>query len=138
MFCKEIFAKRLKTLRLLRKLRQEDVASVLKVSRVQISDIENAKTLTSLDRVYKLADLFNVSLDYLFGRCDNPSCEDACPPIQVNKALTEGEKLVLRHYRNLTDEGKDYIIDQTFMALNMYKKPKPPSVADTELSQEVG
>ena len=73
MFSKEKFADRLKMLRKDKKFTQDDIAKILKVTRTQISDIENAKTTTSLERIYTLADFFNVSLDYLVGRSDNPN-----------------------------------------------------------------
>ena len=38
----------------------------------QISDLENGKTSTSIERLCMLADYFNVSIDYLVGRTDLP------------------------------------------------------------------
>jgi len=45
---------------------------LLGVTKTQISDIENAKTSTALEKAVILADFFNVSLDYLVGRSDDP------------------------------------------------------------------
>lgn len=72
MFSKKLFSERVKALRLQSKSTQDAIAELLGVTRTQVSDIENGKTTTSLERVCALADYFNVSLDYLVGRSDNP------------------------------------------------------------------
>ena len=72
MFSKNIFAQRLKMLRKSRKCTQLTLAELLGITRTQISDLENGKTSTSIERLYMLADYFNVSIDYLVGRTDLP------------------------------------------------------------------
>ena len=72
MFSKEIFAYRFKQLRKAIGASQQSIADLLGVTKTQISDIENAKTTTSIERLYILADYFNVSIDYLTGRTDCP------------------------------------------------------------------
>ena len=72
MFNKNIFGERLRKLRNEKKVNQKTIAELLNVTITQVSDIENGKTTTSLERVYILADYFNVSTDYLLGRSDNP------------------------------------------------------------------
>ncbi len=72
MFSKIIFAQRLKTLRKSRKCTQLTLANLLGITRTQISDLENGKTSTSIERLCMLADYFDVSIDYLVGRTDFP------------------------------------------------------------------
>jgi transcriptional regulator with XRE-family HTH domain len=72
MFSHGDFSVRLKSIRKSHNLTQQDIASILNLTRTQISDMENGKTTTSLERLWKLADFFNVSIDYLVGRSDNP------------------------------------------------------------------
>lgn len=72
MFAKEIFSTRLKELRKTTGISQQALATLLGVTKTQISDIENAKTTTSIERLYLLADYFHVSIDYLTGRTDCP------------------------------------------------------------------
>ena len=72
MFSKSIFSDRIKLLRTNNKVTQTVLAELLGVTKTQISDLENAKTTTSIERLYILADYFNVSIDYLVGRTDNP------------------------------------------------------------------
>ena len=73
MFSRTIFAQRIKDLRLKYHFTQSDIASRLSLTRTQISDIENDKTTTSIERLCMLADFFDVSIDYLVGRSDNPN-----------------------------------------------------------------
>lgn len=72
MFSKDIFAGRIKSLRKNNHKTQTDLAQLMEVSKTQISDIENGKSTTSIERLCALADYFNVSIDYLVGRTDNP------------------------------------------------------------------
>jgi len=70
MFSKELFGSRIKQLRKESNANQNDLAKLLGITRTQISDLENGKTTTSIERLYILADYFDVSLDYLVGRSD--------------------------------------------------------------------
>lgn len=70
-----ILAQRLKLLRKKYKLKQEDIGSLVGVTKTQISDIENSKASTSIKNLITFADYFNVSLDYLVGR-DEPNISD--------------------------------------------------------------
>ncbi|MCL2696721.1 MAG: helix-turn-helix domain-containing protein [Oscillospiraceae bacterium] len=72
MFLREKFAERLRVLRAIKKTRQYDIATLLKVTPSQISDLENAKTTTTIEKLWLLADYFDVSIDYLVGRSDEP------------------------------------------------------------------
>lgn len=73
MFSKEFFGNRIKELRKASNATQADLSSILGVTKTQISDIENGKTTTSIERLCALADYFNVSLDYLVGRSEDPT-----------------------------------------------------------------
>lgn len=73
MFNKNIFSNRLKSLRKSKGISQTVLAELLAVTKTQISDLENGKTTTSIERFCILADYFNVSLDYLVGRSDDPT-----------------------------------------------------------------
>lgn len=73
MFNSNIFAERIKSLRKSKSVTQAVLAELLGVTKTQISDLENGKTTTSIERLYTLADYFDVSLDYLVGRSDDPT-----------------------------------------------------------------
>ena len=72
MFNKNNLAERLHTLRKERNLSQTQLAESVDVSFHQISKIEKAQRAASIEVLYSLADYFNVSLDYLVGRSDEP------------------------------------------------------------------
>lgn len=71
MFSKKVFGQRLKNLRCSRKMTQTDLAAVLSVTKTQISDLENAKTTTSLEKLVLLCEYYEVSADYLLGLSDH-------------------------------------------------------------------
>jgi len=70
MFSKDIFSQRIRRLRTEKKISQSTLAGLLGVTHTQISDIENGKTTTSIERLYILAEYFQVSSDYLLGLSD--------------------------------------------------------------------
>lgn len=69
---KNIFAKRIKELRLSKGLSQAAVGALIGIKAQGINDMEHGRTKTRLDKAIILADFYNVSIDYLVGRTDNP------------------------------------------------------------------
>lgn len=66
----EVFQNNLIELRKLHHLTQRQVAAVLGISQPSYIRYENGKAEPSLEALVKLADLFDVSIDYLCGRKD--------------------------------------------------------------------
>lgn len=66
------FATRLKELRKARKLKQTDMAEFLNITVRHYQDMEYGKINIPALTLIALADYFDVSLDYLVGRSDNP------------------------------------------------------------------
>ena len=64
----KIFGKRLREVRKTKGLKQQELADILGISRKSYSYWENGKTEPSFESIVKLADLLDVSLDWLFGR----------------------------------------------------------------------
>ena len=64
------FGKRLKELRAENELRQSDLASRLSVDQRTISNWEKGIREPNIDMIIKIAKLFDVSTDYLFGLSD--------------------------------------------------------------------
>ena len=54
-------------------LRQREVAAVLNVSQNTYSQYENGVIELTASNLVKLAEFYNVSVDYLLGRTKNPS-----------------------------------------------------------------
>ncbi|MCI8809951.1 MAG: helix-turn-helix transcriptional regulator [Oscillibacter sp.] len=66
-----IMGQRIKDLRNERKLKQSDMAKVLEVTPNHYQKIEYGKVNISAKDLYRLADCFDVSVDYLLGRTDH-------------------------------------------------------------------
>ena len=67
-----IFSIRLYELRKSRNISQAALGAAVGLSKQTINDIEKGRSKTIIDRAILLADYFNVSLDYLTGRTDEP------------------------------------------------------------------
>lgn len=65
---KILVAQRIKDLMKSEKLTQMQLAHALEVGQSSISDWLNAKSEPSIENLWKLADFFDVSVDYLIGR----------------------------------------------------------------------
>ncbi len=66
------FSTNLKDLRLLKDVSQKQVANHLEIAERQYRRYENEEQQPTLPIVIKIADYFNVSIDYLVGRTNNP------------------------------------------------------------------
>lgn len=64
----KIFGKRLREVRKSKKITQQELADRLGIKRNTYSDWENGKTEPTFEIFVKLADLFDISLDWLFRR----------------------------------------------------------------------
>lgn len=65
---KKVFSARLKELRLQHGISQEELAEQIGIKRNSYSDWENGKCKPSYEKLEKIADFFEISLDWLFGR----------------------------------------------------------------------
>lgn len=63
-----LFATNLKALREAQSLRQSDLAEKLNTTQRKISYWENGKFEPDLENLWKIADLFEISIDELIGR----------------------------------------------------------------------
>ncbi len=69
----EIVAQRLRGLRNQTDLSQIKLADVLGIKQGAVNRYENNQSEPSCETLLKYSDFFDVSLDYIFGRTDNPS-----------------------------------------------------------------
>ena len=67
------FAKRLKELRLANGETQKDLANAIEVGRTTISEYESGKIVPKQEGLSRIANHFNVSVDYLTGVSNNPA-----------------------------------------------------------------
>ena len=68
----EIISKRLKELRESVGLSQNKLAQISGMKQSSINRYENGSATPSPENMVKLADYYDVSLDYIYGRTDNP------------------------------------------------------------------
>ncbi len=66
----KVFGERLKDLRLDKKMTQSGLAKLLNVSGNTVYAWETDKQEPSMSTLLKLSEIFEVSLDYLFGKSD--------------------------------------------------------------------
>ncbi len=64
---------RLKDLREDNDLKQKQLAEYLNIKQNTYSQYENGKREIPIEMLWKLADFYNTSVDYIIGRTDNPT-----------------------------------------------------------------
>lgn len=67
MFSKETFGLRLRELRKKANEKQDDLAESLGITKTQVSDMENGKKTTTLEKFALICEHYQVSADYLLG-----------------------------------------------------------------------
>lgn len=67
------FGERLKYLRKHNRYTQDELATILFLDKSSISKYENNRNIPENDVLTRMADLFNVSIDYLLCRTNNPN-----------------------------------------------------------------
>ena len=92
-------------------LTQADIAKHLKVTQQTYSSYETGKRQMNFETLCMLADLFEVSTDYLLGR------QDAIPSF-----LNEEERVVIAQYRALGEHAKGTI--RNSLAFECSRTPK--------------
>jgi len=73
MFSKEIFGQRLRDLRASSNVTVANLCEAVGVTKSAISRFEHGKDNPNCNTLCALADFFDVSLDYLCGRSDDPA-----------------------------------------------------------------
>ena len=80
------YYQRLKDIREDNELKQEEIANELGIQQTHYSRYERGKSMMGIDKYIKLAQFYNVSLDYLAGITNIPRSLDGSP-LQVNKKI---------------------------------------------------
>lgn len=95
---------RLKELRQEKGLNQEELANAINVKNYNIGDWERNRTEPSIEYLCKIADYFEVSVDFLLCRTNEIGL------IQTNANLAEDEEKLLTYYRQLNLQDKNQLI----------------------------
>ncbi len=122
---KTTFPKRLKKLRKLKNLSQEELAFNLDISRTHLSNLEAGNATPSLNLLISIANYFNCSYDYLLNRISYP---DEYKPISNNifDLLNDYPEFRFDDFE-VSEEDKDKIISAIKHALSivrLYNKEK--------------
>lgn len=114
-----VFSQRLKVLRQNRKVLQKDIADVLNISTRQYSSYESEKQNVDvpLSKLLLLADYFNVSLDYLTGRCDIETEPMRNKPVHSTKKHYRTALKVARSKSNATSHNPIVSVTDDFSDL---------------------
>lgn len=72
MFSKEVFGQRLLEVRKQNHETQPDLAQLLDVSKSRISEMENGKNTTTIEKFALICEHYKVSANYLLGLSDDP------------------------------------------------------------------
>lgn len=88
--------KRLKKLRIKKGMSQKELGEELGVSKVSVCGYENCKRIPTIQTLCLIADSFNVSIDYLFGkdnRIKKSNVEISNEDLEILKSLKENQEL---------------------------------------------
>ena len=69
---KDIFSQRLQTLRKSAGENQETLGAVIGIGKTGVSEMENGRKTTTLEKLAVICQHYNVSADYLLGLIDDP------------------------------------------------------------------
>ena len=69
---KDIFSQRLQTLRKSAGENQETLGAVIGIGKTGVSEMENGRKTTTLEKLAVICQHYNVSADYLLGLVDEP------------------------------------------------------------------
>ena len=107
-----VFGDRLRKVREIRGVTQEQLAEMADIARTMIGRYETTDQLPALDTLVRLADALGVSTDYLLGRTDAPDAPYETnyvappkPPRRMPRSAEELEKLIREIIRETMKEN---------------------------------
>ena len=104
------FGERLKDLRIQKDMTQEDVASKLFVTKQAVSRWENGNCLPDVATLGKLAEIFDVNIDYLLTGNDNVKIEKEIEIVEKEKIVEVEKEKIVEVKKPLSDEEKERIL----------------------------
>lgn len=94
-------------------LTQAELASRVNVSQKSISKYERGDRRPTFETIAKMAELFEVSVDYLIGTESNNKKNSH----GANLYLDDVTKRIINNCKQLNEKGKQYVENQTIFAL---------------------
>jgi len=109
------FAQNLKQIRTERNMTQEELAKLLNISRPTVAGYEAKNKQPDYDKLLQIADIFEVSTDYLLGRSLSAKSN------KHMEYLTQDEHKTIADYRLLSEENQIRISERVEMLLSNQK-----------------
>lgn len=97
----KIFRERLKKLRISKGLNQNELAQILNVAKQTVSNWENGNRMPDSEMLVKIADFFDVSVDYLLGRTDYQNAH-------IYENEIEGRNVHIEYDKDIYPDGLTY------------------------------
>lgn len=131
------FPEILKSLRKSQGLSQTELANRLGFTQQAIARWEIGKNLPDLDTLVQLADLFDVSTDYLVGRGDVRKLfwKDS-HGWGWNAVLSKEDAELLGQFRQLNEKGQEKVIAYTLDMASITRYLGPPKISPTEKTKK--
>lgn len=95
-----------KELRKAKNLTQVEFAEKMNVDQSTVSKWEKDKAIPDIQTLYQLANFFNVSVDYILGKDNNPPSSQPEPPQKENTVRIIGRGGVVKEYKVTDRERK--------------------------------
>lgn len=92
-----------KSLRLRENFSQQELADKLGLAKSTVSMYENGNRQPDLENLEKIADLFNVDMDYLIGRKE---VSNAYKALSQTRSYDDVERIIARNGKEMTKEQK--------------------------------
>lgn len=96
----------IKELRISKNLSQTELGNIVGVERSAICQWEKGGRQPDIQALWKMADYFGVSVDYLIGRISNPY-RDILSPAEI---LTDEERKLINYFRVLNPSMRAYVM----------------------------
>lgn len=103
---KDKFMNRIKKLRNEKGYTQEKLGRILGITKTGVSYWESGQSVPNDEMLTKIADLFNVSIDYLLGRSDTPNPND-----DNDIQLDDFQFALYGEVKDLTEEQKQTLLN---------------------------
>ncbi|WP_438770101.1 helix-turn-helix domain-containing protein [Brevibacillus sp. JB24b] len=117
---KKIFGNRLRELREMRNLSQEEFGERFEISKVTISGYERGMRTPSFPLLVEMADFLEVSTDYLLGRTDEKT-----PPNKI-EVIKENARLLNNALVNMDQEEQERFFQIMQVAVDGIKSKSRP------------
>lgn len=105
---------RIRDLRTDADLKQKDLAEKIGISQKSLSRYETEQTIVDAETLKKIAIYFNVSMDYIMGKTNNPKNEnliDGLTSEEIKKLIEYKDMLIAYRKRRKFDTNKSNIND---------------------------